>query len=437
MLRIALPYRAACARPSTLLPALLRKPQRFRPLFASHVVSLLGDEVSVIAIPLVAVLALNAGPAEMGLLGAAAGAPTLLFSLHAGAWLDRSGRSRESMVMADVGRALLTASIPVAWALGVLAAWQLYVVAFLTGTLSVMSSVSHSTVFASLVPRSLYLEANSLLQGGRALSRAFGSGLGGLLVQVLTAPIALFVDAISFLASALLLARTSVSPYDATQRPPDEQRATRRSVAVGMAWIARDRVIRSTLAAVATINFFLFGFYALFVLYATRILGLPPQALGLVLGGAAIGAVAGSVLTTPISRRLGIGPAFIVGCVAFPAPLISVAVAPETAPQSLSITLLFVAQLASGFGLMLVDVTGGTIRAALIPDELRARVAGAHMLVNKGVRPVGALAGGFAGSVIGLRPTLAITTLGATIAVLWLLPSSLPRLRTLPGESSS
>lgn len=433
LLRFALPYRAARAHLSTRAPVLLRAPQRFRPLLASQVVSLLGDEISIIAIPLVAVLALHAGPVEMGLLAAAAGAPTLLFSLHLGAWIDSSGRARESMVAADLFRALVTAWIPVAWAMGVLATWQLYAVAFVAGTLGAVSSISHSTVFASLVPRSLYLEANSLLQGGRAFSRAVGSSLGGVLVQILTAPVAVFVDALSFLVSGLLVARTPASGGRASPVANDPP-LTRRSVGAGIGWIRRDPVIRSSLAAVATINFFMFGFYALFVLYATRTLGLAPLALGFVVGGAAIGAICGSAATTRISRRLGIGPAFMVGCVAFPAPLIAVAAAPTNGSMTLLVAVLFAAQLVSGFGLMLVDVTGGTLRVALIPDQLRARVAGAHMLVNKGARPLGGLAGGLAGSVIGLRPTLAVATLGATAAVLWLVASPLPHLRTIAGE---
>ena len=372
----------------------------------------------------------------MGLLAAAAGAPALLFSLHLGAWIDRSGLGRESMIAADVGRALLTAWIPVGWALGVLAAWQLYGVAFLVGTLGVVSSISHNTVFVALVPRSFYLEANSLMHGGRAFSRAVGSSLGGVLVQILTAPVAVFVDAVSFLASALLVARTPASDGRAPI-PAGVSAPARRSVGAGVAWIRRDPVIRSSLAAVATINFFVFGFYALFVLYATRTLKLPPPTLGLVVGGAALGAICGSLVTKRISGRFGIGPTFTAGCVAFPAPLIAVAAAPASAPTTLLVAMLFAAQFASGFGLMLVDVTGGTIRAARIPDELRARVAGAHMLVNKGARPLGGLAGGLAGSAIGLRPTLAVATVGATAAGLWLVPSSLPRLRTLAGEPAT
>jgi predicted MFS family arabinose efflux permease len=440
MSQFALPYRAVRVRLSPLVPSLLRRPQRFRLLFASHTVSLLGDEVSVIAIPLVAVIVLHAGPGEMGLLMAAGGAPTLLFSLHVGSWLDRSGCTRGSMLAADLGRALLTISIPLAWELNALTATQLFVVAFLAGTLGLVSSVSHSTVFVSLVPRSLYLEANSLLQGARGLSRAVGAGLGGLLVQLLSAPLAVLVDAISFLLSAIFLTqlrrRQSVSAVSpgVGSGPPEEQAATRQSVSAGLAWIARDRVIRPMLTAVAINNFFLFGFYTLFVLYATRVLRIPPQLLGVVLGGAAVGALAGSAATSSIRDRIGIGPAFTIGCVLFPAPLIAVAGIPPHGYYVLSVGALFAAQLVSGFGLMMLDVTGGTLRVELIPDDMRARVAGAYMLVNKGVRPLGALVGGLAGGAIGMRLTLAITTIGATSAVLWLVGSPLRRLGAPSGR---
>ena len=424
-------------RSSTGAASLLRRPGRFRRLLASHVVSLVGDEVSLIAIPLVAVLALHASPAQMGLLAAAAGAPMLLLPLHVGAWIDRVGRARESMIAADLGRALLTAWIPIGWALGALDAWHLYAVAFLTGALGVASSVAHSTVFVSLVPRSLYLEANSLIQGGRAFSRALGAGFGGVLVQALTAPVAVFVDAMSFLASALLVAGTPAPRRETAPSVPPGPPVTRYSVGAGVAWIVRHAVVRSSLAAVATINFFLFGFYALFVLYATRTLGLRAPALGLVAGGAAVGAICGSAATARISRRVGIGPAFTAGCVAFPAPLMVVAALPAATSRTTVVPLLFAAQFASGFGLMLLEVTGGTIRTALIPTEVRARVVGAHALINKGARPLGGLIGGLGGSAIGIRPTIALATIGATAAVLWLIPSPLPRMRTLPAKTAT
>src|SRR2546429_5138730 len=143
-----------------------------------------------------------------------------------------------------------------------------------------------------------------------------------------------------------------------------------------------------------------------------------------------MGGVLGSIFTGRISRRIGIGPAFVLGCIVFPAPLVLVPLA--GGPKWVILGCLFAAEFFSGFGVMILDITGASIKPALVPDRLRARVSGAYMVVNYGVRPLGALAGGALGSWIGLRPTLWIATVGALAGVLWLLPSPLLRLRELP-----
>jgi MFS family permease len=197
-----------------------------------------------------------------------------------------------------------------------------------------------------------------------------------------------------------------------------------------MRYIRHSRIVRDSLLATATINFFNFVFWALFLLYATRSLGVRPGVLGLVLGAASIGSILGSVLSGRISRRFGIGPAFAFGCFLFPAPLVLVPLAGGA--DWTVLFLLFAAEFLSGLGVMILDITSGAIKAALIPDRLRSRVSGAYMVVNYGVRPVGALLGGALGTWIGLRPTLWIATVGAVLGVLWLLPSPIMRLRALP-----
>jgi MFS family permease len=414
---------AEAARPrSSRVPAVLREPD-FRRFWFGETVSLFGDQITLIALPLAGVLALHASAAQMGYLTAAGIAPALVFSLHAGAWLDRRGRRRETMIVTVLGRAALLVTIPVAFWLGVLSLAQLYIVAFLIGTLSVLFFVAYTTLFVSLVPRERYLEANSLLNGSRAFSFVGGPSVGGLLVQALSAPGALIADAVSFLASAFTLG--SIKPVE----PPTEE-AERGHVKAGMRYLWRSPVIRASLLATATINFFNFVFWALFILYANRTLGVGPGVLGLVLGAASVGGVIGSILTGRISRRLGVGPAFVLSCVVFPAPLLLVPLA--HGPYWLVLTLLFAAEFLSGFGVMILDIVGGSIKTALIPDRLRARVAGAYMVVNYGVRPLGALLGGALGTWIGLRPTLWIASAAAIAGVLWLLPSPLMRMRELP-----
>jgi MFS family permease len=152
--------------------------------------------------------------------------------------------------------------------------------------------------------------------------------------------------------------------------------------------------------------------------------------LGVVLGAASVGGVLGSLVTGAISRRIGVGPAFALGCFLFPAPLLLVPLA--GGPEWRILTCLFLAELFSGFGVMVLDISGAAIKAALVPDRLRARVAGAYMVVNYGVRPLGALVGGALGTWIGLRPTLWVATAAAIAGGLWLLPSPVMRLRELP-----
>jgi MFS family permease len=418
------PAAAVAAAPARALalPAILRG-RDFRRFWLGESISLIGDQITLIALPLVGVLALHADAAQMGYLGAAALIPNLLFSLHAGAWLDRRGRRRQAMIVTALARAALLATIPIAFWLGALTMAQLYVVSFLVGTLSVFFFVAYSTLFVSLVPRDRYLEASSLLHGSRAFSFVAGPSIGGVLVQIFSAPGALIADAVSFLASAFSLG--SIHPTE----PPTEE-AQRGHVKAGIAYIRRSPIIRASLLATATINFFNFVFWALFLLYATKTLGVGAGLLGLVLGAASVGGVLGSIVTGRISRRIGVGPAFIAGSVLFPAPLVLVPLAGGA--EWTILAFLFAAEFLSGFGVMVLDITANSIKAALVPDRLRARVSGAYMVVNYGVRPIGALVGGALGTWIGLRPTLWIASLGAIAGVLWLLPSPVLRLRDLP-----
>ncbi len=201
----------------------------------------------------------------------------------------------------------------------------------------------------------------------------------------------------------------------------------------GARFIRRSGIVRASLTAVATINFFNFMFFALFVLYATRSLHVRPGLLGLVLGAGAVGGVLGATLTRRLAARLGVGWTYTIACVIFTAPMALVPLAAGTQPVILA--MLFAAEFGSGFGVMVLDISVGSIFAAVIPDQLRSRVSGAFQAVNYGTRPVGALAGGALGSLIGLRPTLWIAAIGGMTGVLWLLPSPLPRFRMPAGSA--
>jgi MFS family permease len=413
-------------RAMATIPALLRD-RPFRGYWTAQTVSLFGDQVSSVAMPLTAVLVFKASAAEMGYLTALIWLPSLLFGLHAGAWVDRRGRRRATMIAADVGRFALFASVPVCYALGVLTLAQLYAVAFAAGVLSVFFGVSDTTLFVALVPPQQYVDGNSLIYASRALSFVGGPSAGGLMVQWLTAPFAMAANALSFLGSAVFLGR--IRPAE----PPPAASAGG-SLTAGARFIARTSIIRAELCALATINFFNLGFLALLTLYAVRELHVIPGVLGLVLGSGAVGGLAGAAITKPLSAAAGVGWANVLGCILFTAPLLLVPLA--AGPRPLVLGLLFLAEFGSGFGVMVLDITFGSITATVIPDEVRARVTGAFQAVNYGTRPLGALAAGGLAALIGLRPTLWLTAIGATLGFLWLLPSPVPRFR-MPGSGAA
>jgi len=406
-------------RAAARVPVLLRDMQ-FRRYWSGQTISMFGDQISGIAIPLAAVLVLHANAAEMGYLTALVWLPSLLFGLHAGAWVDRRGQRRMTMIGADLGRFALLATLPVCYALHVLTLAQLFGVAFAQGVLSVFFNVSDSALFVAVVPKDKYVDGNSLLYASRALSFVGGPSLGGLLVQVLSAPFAIVADALSFLGSAFFLHRI---------RPPEPpaDRSGKGSVTAGARFIAGSPIVRSSLAAVAVINFFNLMFSALYLLYAVRVLHIGAGLIGLVLGAAAIGGVIGAALTGRLAGRIGVGWAYTAGCALFTAPLTLVPLA--GGPKLLVLATLFAAEFASGFGVMVLDISIGSIFAAVIPAELRSRVSGAFQAVNYGTRPVGALLGGALGTLIGLRPALWVATAGGVIGFLVLLPSPIPGFR--------
>jgi MFS family permease len=406
-----------------VIPPVLRENQNFRRYFIGQSASLIGDQVTLIALPLTAVLALHASAGQMGVLTTAYLVPNLLFSLHAGAWVDRRGRRRQVMLVTDVLRGLCIGTIPLAYAFGQLSWTLLYVVSFLTGALGVVFNVGYGAFFQVVVERKDYVQANSLIHGSRAFSFLAGNSIGGILVQLLQGPYALALDAVSFFWSALFLGRIDA------EEPPGAPRESA-GLLEGARWIKRNAIIRAELLGVATLNLFNFMFFALFVLYATRELGVRPATLGIVLGAASVGTLLGSFVTGRVARRFGVGPAFMAGCVLFPAPLILVPAA--GGPHWLVLLFLFTAEFTSGVGLMLLDIMAGSITAGTVPTSLRSRVSGGFMVVNYGVRPLGTSLGGLLGATIGVRQTLWIATVGSVLGVLWLIPSPIPRLRDVP-----
>jgi predicted MFS family arabinose efflux permease len=417
------------SQPEQEPPPLLRQ-QEFLKLWSAQAISQLGDQVTLLALPLVAVLTLDASAAQMGLLTAAELMPHLLFSLFAGVWIERRSRRRRLMIAADIARAGLLASVPVAAAFDVLTFPQLYAVGFAAGSFAVLFDISWATLFPAVVPRRDLVDASSKLSLSRSLSFVVGPSLAGFLVQAVTAPVTLLLDAFSFIGSALFLGRIRTPEPS----PDRDGNGVLRSLRDGMRFVLRDDLIRADLGCAATVNLFNFVFAAIFILYATRELGVAPGTLGIALGVGAIGGILGALVAPPLERAIGIGPSVVLGSVLFPAPLILVPIA-SGSELRLGV-MLGTAEFFSAVGVMIFDVSAASMLFLRTPDRIRARTAGTFRFVNYGIRPIGALLGGALGTAIGLQTTLWIGVLGALLGVVWLVFSPIPRLREAPAEAA-
>jgi MFS family permease len=408
-------------------PPLLRETP-FRRFWIGQTISMFGDQVTSLALPVVAVLYLGAQAEQMGLLTAVGLLPHLLFSLPAGVWLDRVRVRRRLMILADIGRAAAIAFIPLAFFLNVLSLPLLFGVAFVVGTLSVVFDISWNTVYVAVTKRDQYIEANSLLNGSRSLSSVGGPAIGGILVQVLTAPLALVADALSYLGSALFLGRT-VAPEAPIERDPGSVRS---QLATGLRFIARDAIVSPTLLSVGILNFFNYCFQALLYLYVLDILKVEPGVFGFALGAGAVGAVIGAITASGIGRRLGLGRAYALGLILFPLATILIPVAAPDAPTPVVLALLFLAEFGSGFGVMILDINVGAMLVARTPDRIRGRANGAFRFINMGIRPIGATVGGVLGGLLGVRETLFVVTILQLAGVFTLIGSPILKIRDMP-----
>ncbi len=403
-------------------PPLTRQPAFVR-FWAAKTISVFGDQISMLAIPLTAVLALNASALEVGILTALAWLPHLLFSLPAGVWIDRRAHRRENMIVADLLRALALATIPIAWWLDALTMWHLLGVAFAVGAMTVFFDLSSASFFVALVHRSQYVDANSKLSTSHSLSYIAGPSTAGFLVQVFTAPVALVADALSFVASAIALRGVRV------EEPKVESNATsaRDDLVEGFRYLAHQPVLRAGVICTSIINLFSFFIFAIFVLYASRTLGLSAGAIGVILGAASFGALAGALIAPRIGRRLGIGRAVVLGAVLFPAPMALFPLA--QGGHWLSGSMLLAGEFLASVGVMIFDVNQNSLSAMIMPNEVRSRVVGVSRFFNYGTRPFGALLGGVLGAWLGLRPTLWMGVLGCLLGVFFLLASPMPQMR--------
>jgi MFS family permease len=396
----------------------------FRRLWSAQTVSQFGSEITGLALPLVAILVLDASTFEVAALAVVDWLPFFLFSLPAGVWIDRLPR-RPILIAADVGRAAVLGSIPLAYLLDLLTLGQLYLVGLLAGTFTVFFDLSYQSYLPSLVQRDELGEGNSKLEASRSSAQVAGPGLAGLLVSALTAPYAILVDAISFLGSALFLSRISTRerrPERSREAPPQ----FRAEIREGLDFVLHHPLLRPIVLFVGVSNVFATMLFAIYLVYAVRELDLDPTTIGLIFSLGSLGSLVGALTANRVARRFGIGPGLIVVATTGGFGLLLI----PLATGALVIPFLVVANVLWGFFVLNYFVSAISLIQAITPDHLLGRTNASRRFLVQGVIPVGALLGGALGTVLGLRPTIAIGAVGASLAALPLFFSPLRAVKT-------
>jgi MFS family permease len=400
----------------------------FLKLWSAETISQLGSQVTALALPFVAILTLDVSAFEVALLGVVEFAPFILISLPAGVWVDRM-RRKQILVVADVGRALLLFSVPLAYWLDVLTMWQLYVAGFMFGVLTVFFDVAYQSYLPSLVNREQLVEGNSKLEVSRSGAQIAGPSLAGPLVQILTAPVAIFVDALSFVASALFL--FGIRKEEQLPEPkPEKKSSMKADLSEGLRYVLGNRYLRWIAASTATFNFWSNVMFSIYLVYLARELELSPSVIGLIFAVGNIGYLGGAVLTGRISNRLGVGPTIVLGA-AMGAGSILVPLAPKDSP----VAFLIAAQALVSLGLPIYNVTQVSLRQAITPERLQGRMNSVMRFVVWGVIPLGALAGGALASATDLKVAIWVGAIGISTAFLPVLLSPVRSLRTVPEQA--
>lgn len=400
----------------------------FLKLWLGQTVSVFGSQIGGLAISLTAAITLAASAGQVGILRAASFAPSLLFGLVAGAWADRV-RRRPILIAADIGNGLLLLSIPLAAQLGMLSITQLSIVSFLTGTLTIFFQVAYGAFLPTVVGRAQLIGANSKLELSRSAAQIGGPGLAGALVGLLTAPFAIIFDALSFLVSALLIGL--IRKPEPAPTLPEARQSVVNDIREGLRLVGDDRRLRAMAGSAGTGNFFATATSTALILFLTRELRLEPIAIGIIFGAIGPGSLVGSFLAPRLPERLGLGRALVVSVLVLHSGNLLNALA--GGPPALVIAILASAQFLIGCAAVILNVNLLSLSQAITPDRLQGRLRATLLFISAGAMPLGALAGGFLGDTIGLRPTLLVGGGGGFAGALWLLLSPLRTLREQPA----
>jgi len=404
---------------------ILRRHPEYLKLWSGQSISAVGSRITAVAMPLAAVVVLRASPIQMGVLAALTMLPHLLFGLPAGVWVDRLSR-RAILVVADVIRAVTLGAVPVLGFLGLLRMEHLYAIAFLTGLMTLFFDTAATTLVPALVGREDLVRANGAWVLSNTVASTVGPTLGGWLVQVLTAPVAIAFDAASFLLSAgcSLLVRVHEAPRSRGRVRLWPETFDGLRVLFGDP-ILRPVTVSATAGALAGA---MQG--ALVAFYLVRDLGLTPALVGLAFGVAGGASIAGAVLARAWSERLGPGPSYVTGQLLFGLGVLAMAAA--AGPPAAVLALLLVAFVLAGLGPPLFSIPQVTLRQSLAPRHVLGRVNAAWRFLVFGVQPLGALLGGALGAAVGPRAALVASGLGVLAAFLWAFRSPVRSLRRIP-----
>ena len=416
--------------PADSRQALIRNP-RFLRLWAAETISHFGSNITGIALPFVAITLLQAGPLEVAILNLADFLPFLLISLLVGALVDRLPRSAV-LIGGDLGRAILILTIPLAYLAGVLSLPQLIAVGFLVGVLTVFFDVAYQAYLPSLIGREDLVEGNSKLEFSRSAAGLLGPGLGGLLVDLLRAPIAMLVDAASFLASALFLATirdqrgAAAAPNDASESksngtaPAPKSGTMRREIAEGLRYVFGHPALRTIGAATATSNLFSSIGGAAFMLFAINELQMTPALIGLAFSLGSVGGLVASLVAGPLSRRFGVGRVIVV-TVALGGPFEFAVGLGSAGADALNLALIAAAGFAMGGSGTIYNINQVSLRQAITPEAMSGRMNATMRWFVWGTMPIGSIIGGIIGETLGVRAAILIGGAGATMAFVPLL----------------
>ena len=419
--------------PSAARPTLWRHGD-FLLLWGGQAISQVGSQVTILALPLVAIVALHASTLQVGLLSATTTSAYLLVSLPAGVAVDRMAK-RTLMLASDAAQIVVIGSVPLAYAAGVLSLAQLYVVALATSVLEVFFLVSYTSYLPVLVPPDQLTDGNGKLAATQSLAQIAGPGLGALLVGVAGAALAMGSDALSFAVSAAcLLAIRHREPRaprtrPAARRPEDRWAGFRQEIGAGLSYVLREPVLRRAVAWNGSANFFVIMVETLGPLFLIRTVHLRPAYVGVLLALGAIGGVVAGVTGRPLIRRIGSARIAWMSMTVFALPGLLI----PLAGPGWWVLLFAVGWISWTFSATLCSIALTSYQQATCPPGLRGRVSAAQRWINWGTLPLGGLAGGALGTAIGVHATLWLAVIGATASGLWLYLSPLRGQRDLAG----